>query len=704
MTAHERDGFASLARFTAHGRELVRAVQYFAAAGRQDMFPELLRIASRFGVIQAVVLLRELMGMARRDDALAHWFRERGVFWFDIYRNKRVAYVRSEDAELHRSFATDWNVILARAAADSNLGTVRKQLLQKLASGDDPIVRLPPPAPASVDARFRRYCDEHGLRVIRLLQAGVNGLNRCSWVYLAQDADGIIKVFKELPSNRDNRLGPLPSEADIYARLGVDERFPRHGGTVDVGEGVFFSKLSFCFGQGLADYLQTQNRLAPREVCAVIGRSAAALADMHAKGILHLDLRPENVILTPGAVRLFDFNSSRFAAAGEIDAFPFDPRYAAPETALRLRASAASDVFALGAIFHLLATGEHPFAGGNELTDDRALMLERYGLANAFAPYGRKLDQELGDPRLGLIVRMLDKDPARRPSMAEVATALLANDTTPLRLRGRNSSRPRERNIVLFPARMGIPHRGHIDYIARLIELGFYPVISLQRSYTSTDLDPLPKWVVMKMVARSLLDRGFGANDFAFVFTPFYETREQLQAHFAMLPDVENVVAVASGNPEIHRLFPQYPIIDQKAVFGRAGEEYAVRSWGEILRQAVRDNDLETFRSYAGSGVERIMPFDELRSRYNETPIEFVKGTVRFTLQADGATVEGRVRKYLSPEEWIVRSLQDRGFETAIIDPYCPDTVIVRNGRSALLRYERTVLEGDDVVLNYRLY
>lgn len=703
MTNDERNGFANLARFTANGRELVSAVHNFAAAGRRDMFPELLRLACRFGVIQAVVLLRELMGMPHVDDGLRHWFRERGVFWFDIYRRGNLAYMRSEDAELHRSFAPDWNEIIARAFADPNLGTVRKQLLQKLASGDDPIVRVPVAENAAIDARFRRYCDAHGLAVIRLLQEGVSGLNRCSWVYLAQDTDGIVKVFKEVPSNRNNRLGRLPSETDIYARLGADERFPCHQGTVCLDEEVAFAKLSVCYGRSLSDYAQTGNLLAPREVCTVVGKLAAALASVHAKGILHLDLRPENVVLTPGGINLFDFNASRFAEAGEIDAFPYDPRYAAPETALHFRASAATDVFALGAIFHLLITGEHPFVGNNELTDDRAAMLERYALANAFAPYERKLDQERGDLRLALIARMLEKDPAQRPSMAEVAEALLADGTMPLHLKGRKVLPTRTRNTVLFPARMGIPHQGHIDYIARLIGLGFFPVISLQRSYTSTDLDPLPKWVVMKMVARSLLDLGFDRNDFAFVFTPFYETRERLQAHFAMMPDIENVVAVASGNPEIHRLFPHYPIIDQKAVFGREGEEYAVRSWGEILRQAVRANDLEIFRSYAASGVEQIMSFDMIRCRYNETPIEFVKGTVRFALQVEGATVEGKVRNYLSPEEWIVRSLQDRGEEAMIVDPYCRDTVIMRNGRSALLRYERTAQEGDDVVLNYRI-
>ena len=702
MTNDERNGFASLARFTANGRELVRAVHHFAAADRRDMFPELLRIAYRFGVIQAVVLLRDLMGMARMDGGLTHWFSERGAFWFDVYRRGNLAYVRSEDAELQRRFARDGNEILARAIADPNLGAVRKQLLQKLVSGDDPIVRVPVAENASIDARFRRYCDDHGLAVVRLLQTGVRGLNRCSWVFLVQDADGIMKVFKELPSNRNNRLGRLPSETDIYARLGVDERFPRHQGMVDIGEGVTFSKLSVCYGQNLSDYAQTGNRLAPREVCAVVGRLADALARVHASGILHLDLRPENVALTPDGIGLFDFNASRFAEEGGVDAFPYDPRYAAPETALQFRASAATDVFALGAIFHLLATGEHPFAGNNELTDDRAAMLERYGLANAFAPYGRKLETELGEPRLAVIARMLEKDPAQRPSMAEVA-ALLATEATSLHLKGRRSARPRERNTVLFPARMGIPHKGHIDYIVRLLELGFYPVISLQHSYTSTDLDPLPKWVVMKMVARSLLDLGFDRNDFAFVFTPFYETRQRLQAHFAMMPNIENVVAVASGNPEIHRLFPHNPIIDQKAVFGCEGENYEVRSWGEILRKAVRENDLETFGSYTASGVERIMPFDELRSRYNEMPIEFVKGAVKFALQVDGATVEGKVRNYLSPEEWIIRSLQDRGEEAMIVDPYCADTVIARNGKTALLRYEYTVPEGDDIVLNYRI-
>lgn len=702
MNNDEREGFASLARFTADGRELVSAAAHFSAAGRGDMLPELLRIAMRCGVINAVCDLRQRLGLSLDNRDFVRWFHECGALWFDIYEDGRVAWVKPEDAVLYRALVKDGDAIVAWAGSDGNLSPERRALLRKLISGEEPVVALLRQS-VDVDKGFRDYCHREGIVILRTLQQGRTGLNRRNWVYAAKDRDGIVKVFKSVEVRTDNRLGVMPTESEIYSKLCGVTHIPNSYETVDIGNGFKFLKMSFCFGHSLAEYVSLGNSMDIGEAINVVAQTASIMSNCHARGVLHLDLRLENIIIGAEGANVIDFNVSRFAASGGIDSFPFDPRYAAPEMVMRLRASEASDVFSLGVIFHLLLTGEHPFCSDNKLSDNRATALECFGLANAFKPLVRRLDEECSEPRLAIVSRMLDKDPLCRPVMAEVVSALSS-----IRVLGSSKTRPVrelplcEKNGVIFPARMGIPHNGHIDYLSRLIDLGFCPVISLQRSFTLTERDPLPKWIVMKMIARSLQNRGYRIQNIRFLLTPFFETDEEMQMYFAMMPGFDDIVAVATGNSDVPRFFPGLPVINQQLLFGRDGEKYDIRSWGEILRRAVRENDRATFDEYAASGVSEIMSFDEIRTRYAETPIDFVLGKVRFLLVDDvGTTVcAGRLRRYLTPEENIIRALDG---EAKIIDPFTRDTVIERFGQRSVLRYESTEKAGDDIILRYQV-
>ncbi|MFA5854139.1 MAG: protein kinase [Patescibacteria group bacterium] len=704
MNDDERAGYRHLIRFPSDGRELADAIERFAAADRQDLFPELLRIACLFGLTRSVRTLRARLGLPVDDVEFSRWFRTHGIFWFDVYREDELAYVLDEDVDLHRQLAEDWSDALARAEADDNISPTRTALLRKFAAGEDPVVLAAAPRRVDVDARFRRHCEARGIEILRKFQDGVSGLNRRCWVYLAIDEDGLAKVFKELPYDDDNRLGRLPTEPEIYARLGIIPDTPRFYGTIDLDDGLVFAKMSVCHGQTLADYVWTGNLLAKDEVCHVIARLASILKDVHAAGVLYLDLRPENVVFEPERVQLFDFNASRFAESGEIDTCPFDPRYAAPETSLRFRASFATDVFQLGVMFHYLLTGAHPFVSEPGIPTERGDSLEKFATASAFNPYLGRLDLELNDPRLAIIARMLEKRPEDRPTMTEVAATLVSDAPSIIRQKSHRVPKTWERNAVLFPARMGIPHKGHIDYLARVLGLGFHPIISLQRSYTLTERDPLPKWIVMKMVMQSLFDRGFGPNDVRFVFTPFYETPEEMKMHFAMMPGMEDVVAVVSSNPGMREMFDRLPIIEQRVVFGLEGEAYEDRSWGEDLRRSVREGDHKTFLRYAASGVERILSFEELRTR-QEPHIEFVRGSARVILvDEDGSLlVEGRTRRYASPEECLVQLLRERGEDVTLIDPFAKNAVLRRQGSECLLRYTRTELTEKYPRVHYAL-
>ncbi len=85
---------------------------------------------------------------------------------------------------------------------------------------------------------------------------------------------------------------------------------------------------------------------------------------------------------------------------------------------------------------------------------------------------------------------------------------------------------------------------------------------------------------------------------------------------------MENIIAIASSNPKVVEKFYDYDIICQKDVLGFENEKYTDLSWGEFIRNAVKDNVYETFKMYAAAGVEKILTFEEIKSIYNQSPFD----------------------------------------------------------------------------------
>jgi len=111
-----------------------------------------------------------------------------------------------------------------------------------------------------------------------------------------------------------------------------------------------------------------QNPLSEHEAMDFLRRIAAALAAVHAQGILHRDLKPPNIMLREdGQVVLIDFGISknidhgtRSTAAGVLRGSPY---YMSPEQAQGLELDARSDLYSLGVIFYEMLTGSKPYLG-----------------------------------------------------------------------------------------------------------------------------------------------------------------------------------------------------------------------------------------------------------------------------------------------------------------------------------------------------
>ncbi|WP_019547015.1 serine/threonine-protein kinase [Streptomyces sulphureus] len=172
-------------------------------------------------------------------------------------------------------------------------------------------------------------------------------------------------------------------------------------------------------GHSLADVLQ-EGTLDAREAARIGGAVAGALDAAHAKGILHRDVKPDNVLLGDHQrVVLTDFGIAQVEGEQrltETGAFVGSPEYIAPERVLGQRPGPGSDLWSLGVVLYAATEGVSPFRRANTpATLQAVLSAEPQRPAQAAAVSGA----------LGmLVVNLLQKEPAMRPGAAEVRQTL----------------------------------------------------------------------------------------------------------------------------------------------------------------------------------------------------------------------------------------------------------------------------------------
>ncbi|WP_432116140.1 serine/threonine-protein kinase [Streptomyces sp. S1] len=253
---------------------------------------------------------------------------------------------------------------------------------------------------------------------------GTGGMGQ---VYLARSARGglvAVKVIREEIVGHPEALPRFRREVATVRTI----RDARTARLVDASLDAppYWLATEYVPGPTLRQAIGAEGPFPAVRVRALGAELAHALAGVHAHGVTHRDLKPQNVILGPDGPRLIDFGIARGADDTRLTATgtaPGTPGFTAPEVLLRNEVSPAADVFALGATMAYALTGRPPFGGGAAEAVSYRAVHEDVDLQGAACD----------DPELLALVRAcVAKDPAARPTPAHVATRCEApGDTLP---------------------------------------------------------------------------------------------------------------------------------------------------------------------------------------------------------------------------------------------------------------------------------
>ncbi|AZM49919.1 hypothetical protein DMB38_32750 [Streptomyces sp. WAC 06738] len=256
-----------------------------------------------------------------------------------------------------------------------------------------------------------------GHRLLARLGAGGMGV-----VYLARAGDGTLVALKVIrPEHAANPAFRARFRREVRLATGLTGRWVVPVTAADAEARAPWLATAFVPGPALVEAVDGYGPLPPYAVAALGARLAEALAEVHAAGLVHRDVKPGNVLLALDGPRLIDFgiaHDSGSTALTAPDAVIGTPGYLAPEQ-IRAggRAGPPSDVFALGCVLAYGATARRPYGTGNAAAVLYRTVHEAPDLAGLdVLPRGLR----------AAITACLAKAPDDRPTAAELRTALAA--------------------------------------------------------------------------------------------------------------------------------------------------------------------------------------------------------------------------------------------------------------------------------------
>jgi eukaryotic-like serine/threonine-protein kinase len=273
------------------------------------------------------------------------------------------------------------------------------------------------PGPASKVARRLT-----GSKLGKYRLADVLGTGGYGEVYRAEPGTGRAVAIKILDASRtrdEDAVQRFQREAETARKL----EHPNIVRVIDVGSsrGRHYLVMELVRGGSLQKLLR-RDQVEPGRVLGVLTDAARALAFAHERGVIHRDVKPANILLTrAGKAKVADFGVARavdhssMTTEGKLIG---TATYMSPEQARGERATSAADVYSMGVMIYEAIAGRLPFESHSQLG-----FLYQHAEVEPSPPEVRP---PFPPALSGLALACLAKDPAARPTMAQVADRLAA--------------------------------------------------------------------------------------------------------------------------------------------------------------------------------------------------------------------------------------------------------------------------------------
>ncbi len=238
-----------------------------------------------------------------------------------------------------------------------------------------------------------------------------------------------IKVLRSHLSGDTELVSRFVREAELAASIS----HPNVVDVYDVGTDgdVSYIVMRLVPGSDLKHVIQEQGRLPVARATPLVQQVLRGLGAIHAAGIVHRDVKPQNILITPdGTAQVTDFGVAYAALSEGLTTQGMTvgtASYMAPEQARGEPVTQATDIYAVGVVFYEMLTGRVPFTGENPMAVMMAHLQSRPTPPSQAAP-GVQIPPWVEQ----IILRAMAKDPAQRfPSSAAMATALAGGPAAP---------------------------------------------------------------------------------------------------------------------------------------------------------------------------------------------------------------------------------------------------------------------------------